>query len=291
MTSAREAGGQGGRVCWVTGAGGLVGAALVESGWRPAGWRVTGLTRADLELTDTDVVSRWFEADPPDVVIHCAAMSRGPACEADPETARRWNVDVVRHLAGLMAGRRLLLMSTDLVFDGRKGGYREGDAVNPLSVYGRTKVEAEEWVRGLKGGLVVRTSLIHGTSRTRDRAFNEEMVRAWRAGRSLRLFVDEFRTPIGLEVLVRALWELAAGGEEGVLHVAGGERLSRWEIGQRLVEVHPEGVGRMEPVSLREYVGAPRSPDTSLDSGRAERVLGHRLPGYTEWLREGTCRD
>ncbi len=275
-----------GKTCWVTGAGGLIGSALVRSPWRPPDWEVIGLGRPDLELTDSTAVRRRFEKDQPEVVIHSAALSRGPSCEAEPDRAWRCNVEVVRCLAELCGDRRFLLMSTDLVFDGRQGRYREEDAVNPLTVYARTKVAAEERVRALKGGLVVRTSLNHGRSDTGNRAFNEEMLAAWRAGRRLKLFTDEFRNPIGVPVTVRALWELAQGSETGVLHVAGEERLSRWEIGERLAEVYGVGKDLMERSSLKDYVGAPRSPDTSLDSGRARGRLGFRLPGYSEWLRE-----
>jgi dTDP-4-dehydrorhamnose reductase len=213
---------------------------------------VIGLGRPDLELTDSEAVKRRFERDQPEVVIHCAAMSRGPLCEAEPDRAWRCNVEVVRQLRELCGDRRLLLMSTDLVFDGRKGGYREDDEVNPLTVYARTKVAAEELVRGMKGGLVVRTSLNHGRSDGGNRGFNEEMLAAWRAGRSLKLFTDEYRNPIGVPVTVRALWELAGGGGSGVLHVAGAERLSRWEIGERLAEVYGVGKGLMERTGLKE---------------------------------------
>lgn len=259
---------------------------MATSPWQPAGWTFLPLRRSDLELTDFGAVERRFAHDQPDAVIHCAAMSKSPQCQLDPAGARMWNVDVTRHLAGLFMGRRMLFLSTDLVFDGQSGGYDEKASVNPLSFYAETKVEAEKAVLKHPGHLVIRTSLNHGTSPTGDRGFNEEMTRSWQSGRKLKLFTDEFRTPIPAVCTARALLELVGQEVDGILHVAGTERLSRWEIGQVLAASLPGLDCPMEPGSLKEYVGAPRSPDTSLDCRRAQSLLSFPLPRYSEWLRE-----
>jgi dTDP-4-dehydrorhamnose reductase len=276
--------------CWVTGAAGLIGGTLMRSPGIPQTWEAVALHRGILELTDFSAVERRFEADRPLALIHCAAMSRSPQCQQEPAKARLWNIDVTRHLAGLFAGRRMIFLSTDLVFDGQRGGYGEDSAVGPLSIYAETKVEAEQWVLRDPRHLVVRTSLNHGRSTTADRGFNEEMVRAWRAGRTLQLFRDEYRSPIPAEHTARALWELLVKECGGILHLAGAQRLSRWEIGCALAAtLEGEGLAcPIEPGSLRDYNGAPRPPDTSLDSSRAQALLGFRLPWYAEWLAAGS---
>jgi dTDP-4-dehydrorhamnose reductase len=276
--------------CWVTGAAGLIGGTLLRSPGIPPGWEAVALHRGELELTDFAAVERRFEREQPAALIHCAAMSRSPQCQAEPAKARSWNVDVTRHLAGLFGGRRMIFLSTDLVFDGQRGGYREDAGVAPLSFYAETKVEAEQWVLRDAGHLVVRTSLNHGWSATGDRGFNEEMVKAWRAGKTLKLFRDEFRSPIPAEHTARALWELLAQECCGILHLAGSQRLSRWEIGCALAAaLRSTGLlCGMEEGSLREYQGAARPPDTSLDSSRAQALLGFRIPGYAEWLSAGS---
>jgi dTDP-4-dehydrorhamnose reductase len=272
---------------WITGAGGLIGSHLARAAAALGDrFSVAGLTRADLELTNRGAVERRFRDDPPDCIIHCAAVSRSPVCQADPTFARRVNVDTVRHLAGLSADRSFILFSTDLVFDGQRGGYVETDPVNPRSVYAETKAEAERIVLANPRQIVIRTSLNGGESPTGDRGFNEELKRAWAAGQVLRLFTDEFRCPIPASVTARAVWELVIAGATGLYHVAGAERLSRWQIGQLIAGRWPQLHPRIEPGRLRDYAGAPRSPDTSLDCGKAQRLLSFSLPGLSRWLAE-----
>lgn len=270
------------RICWITGAGGLIGHALATSSHVPNGWQPRALTRGDLELTDSAAVERAFRREPPQAILHCAALSKSPACQANPRSAWRLNVEVAQHLAELARDIPFVLFSTDLVFDGRCGHYCENDRVNPRGTYAETKVAAEGAVLANPRHTVIRTSLNHGISPTGDRAFNEETVNAWRARRVTRLFVDEFRCPLPAQVTARATWELLASGATGLFHLAGAERLSRWEIGQHLARRHPEVPAFMEAVSLRDYDGTPRSPDTSLNSSRAQARLSFRLPCYRE---------
>lgn len=270
------------RVCWVTGAGGLIGHALVTSAHIPANWRARPLVRADLDLTDFTAVEEAFRRESPNAILHCAAISKSPACQAQPAQARRMNVEATRHLVALATGIPFFLFSTDLVFDGQKGQYLESDPVNPLSIYGETKVEAERLVLENVRHTVLRTSLNHGTSPTGDRAFNEEMLNTWWAGKTSRLFTDEFRSPIPATVTARATWELLSKGVTGLLHLAGRERLSRFEIGEHLARQHPEVPALLESASLREYSGAPRAPDTSLNSAQAQQRLSFPLPRYRD---------
>jgi len=272
---------------WITGAGGLIGNHLARIAPKVAPeWEILGLTRAELDLSDFDAVRAAFRRQRPHLVIHCAALSRSPVCQADPKLAHRINVEITAILAELAADVSLVFFSTDLVFDGQKGSYVETDAPNPLSVYAETKARAEQVVLVNPRHTVIRTSLNGGSSSTGDRGFNEEMRRVWSAGRTLRLFTDEFRSPIPAAVTARAVWELVIRNQPGLYHVAGSERLSRWRIGELLAARWPQLNPRIEPGSLKDYAGAPRPPDTSLECARVQRLLSFRLPGLTEWLAE-----
>jgi dTDP-4-dehydrorhamnose reductase len=98
------------------------------------------------------------------------------------------------------------------------------------------------------------------------------------------LFTDEFRCPIPAAVTAQAIWELVAINPCGLVHVAGSERLSRWQIGTLIAARAQHLNPRIEPGSLRDYAGAPRPPDTTLDCSRAQSLLSFKLPGLTEYL-------
>jgi dTDP-4-dehydrorhamnose reductase len=268
---------------WITGAGGLIGSHLLAAApSRAGGWRVLGLVRSDLDLTDAAAVTARFERDQPRLVIHCAALSRSPDCQRDPALARRLNVEVTRTLAGLATEIPFVFFSTDLVFDGRKDNYLESDAVNPMSVYGETKAGAERLVLANPRHLVIRTSLNAGRSPTGDRGMDEQLFLAWRAGQTMKLFVDEFRCPIPATATARATWELIQAGATGLYHVAGAEKLSRWQIGELLTAGRPEFRALIRPGSLKDYEGAPRSPDTSLNCAKAQAKLTFPLPKFSD---------
>lgn len=271
---------------WITGAGGLIGNYLTQTAEACAPeFHARGLTRATLELSDFAAVAHVFHEEKPAAIIHCAALSRTPECQTQPDLARTMNVEVTRELAELAAGIPFVFFSTDLVFDGQQGHYPETAAVNPLSVYAETKAAAEQIVLRNPNHTVVRTSLNAGISPTGDRAFNEQLLLAWRAGKTLRLYTDEFRSPMAAEVTARATWELLKHRGTGIFHLAGSERLSRWQIGQLLLKWHPEFAAQLEAGCIRENTGMPRPPDTSLDSSRIQSLLSFRLPSFTDWMK------
>jgi dTDP-4-dehydrorhamnose reductase len=270
---------------WITGANGLIGNYLVQTAPRLAPrWRVRGLTRDQLDLLDADAVRREFQKDQPQLVIHCAAVSTIAAAQANPNLARRVNVDVTALLAGLAADIPFVFFSSDLVFDGRKGNYAETDAVSPLHNYGETKAAAEQIVLRNPRHTVVRTSLNGGLSRTGNRGFNEGLRLAWQAGRGINLFTDEFRCPIFAGETARAVWELANQRRTGLFHVAGAEKLSRWQIGQLMAARCPQLNPKITPGLAADFPGPPRALDTSLNITKVQKVLSVPLPGLTGWL-------
>jgi dTDP-4-dehydrorhamnose reductase len=274
------------RTVLITGAGGLIGSHLLKSA--PAfapGYNVVGLTRHHLDLTKAAAVCRTLEWYKPDLIIHCAALSKSTACQQNPALAKKINVEVTAQLADLAASIPFVFLSSDLVFDGRQGNYLESAHVNPLSVYGETKAAAEQIVLAHPRAVVIRTSLTAGISPTGDRGFNEEMRRSWQQGRSLTLFTDEFRCPIPAVATAQAIWELAVRNQPGLFHVAGTERLSRFQIGQLLAARWPQLNPKLQPGLLKDYRGDPRSPDTSLNSAKAQKLLSFHLPGFSAWLK------
>jgi dTDP-4-dehydrorhamnose reductase len=162
-----------------------------------------------------------------------------------------------------------VLVSTDLVFDGEHAPYREEDTPAPLSVYGKTKVTAEEAVRSLPRGVVARLSLLYGPSLSGRPSFFDEQAAALRAGRPVTLFDNEWRTPLDLATAARALTALAASDVTGIVHIGGPQRLSRLEMGRQLAKFLGVERPNLVVVSRNDHPAAePRPRDTSLDSSR-----------------------
>ena len=271
----------------ITGAAGLIGQYFMKTAarWAP-GWQVHGLTRADLDLTDFTSVERMWERLKPNVVIHCAALSRTKDCEQDPQKARHINVDATAHLARVSKHIPFIFLSSGEVFDGRQGWYREEDEAIPINIYGKTKLEAERLVLQNPRHTVVRIALTAGTSQNGDRSFVEDMCRTARSGHLVTLFSDEFRCPLPAGAIARAIWELAELQAPGLYHLGGRERLSRWEIGQALLAWYPELQGHLREGSARAHAGAPRPADLSLNCEKLQALLSFPIPGFRSWLTD-----
>ena len=199
-----------------------------------------------------------------DVVIHTAYRQR-----EDPWSN---NVDGSRAVARAARGARLIHLSSDIVFRGDRGSYREEDPPDPVNDYGRSKAGAELAVRlEHPDALIVRTSLLYGAA---EPGTQEVLARD---GRSF--FVDEIRSPIAVGDLADALLELARLDLSDVLHLGGADDVSRYELALLL---------GADPARIEQGHSTPdRAPNVSLDSSRARALLATPLPGVRDVLRSG----
>jgi dTDP-4-dehydrorhamnose reductase len=245
---------------------------------------VFGMPVRPVDLGDANAVAQAFHKARPAVVIHAAAVASVAECYRDPERARRVNTRGSALLAELAAaaGARLLLVSTDLVFDGDRGCYDEQDAPAPLSIYGQTKAQAEAAVLAHPRTAVARVSLLLGPSLTGRASFFDQQVQSLRTGQRITCFADEWRTPLGLDTAAAALIGLAEAGFEGLLHVGGPDRLSRLEMGRRLAEIVGADPGLVVAASRTEAPAAePRPRDTSLKSAKWRALFpGQSWPSW-----------
>ena len=214
----------------------------------PRGGEQLGVSLRPLDLTDAAAVAAAFRSERPDVVLHAAALARVADCWRDPERARRVNTDAARTLAGLAAdaGARVVLVSTDLVFDGEKGTpyRRDPRGVPPPPPYlAWTKREAEVAALAVPRSAAVRVSLLYGPSLHGRPSFFDEQAAALRAGRPVTLFRDEWRTPFDLVTAARALLAVAESDFTGLLHVGGPEQAElpgwRWACAWRSLSALP----------------------------------------------------
>jgi dTDP-4-dehydrorhamnose reductase len=291
----------------LTGASGQLGAYLIEAlraaGHEVSAWSGTDQSRrGEVELRPVDLADHsatakaLTEADP-EVVVHAAAISAADAVRRDPGRGWAVNVTATTQIAAWCQryDRRLLFTSTDLVFDGSRSWSREDDRAEPILAYGRTKRAAELAVIAVPRGLVARVSLLYGPSRTGRAAFFDTIVAGLRRGEPQTLFEDEFRTPLDWVSAAAILTRLAGAEIHGLIHVAGAERVSRFELIRRSASA----LG-LDPALVRANrraeaaLAEPRPADVSLDTTRLARLLPDcQRPTIEEALRAGhaLCRS
>ncbi len=270
----------------LTGSSGQLGAYLVDhlvaSGHELRAWSGTetgtrgGCTLWPLDLADAGAIDRALAEADPEAIVHAAAISTPDAVRRDPARARVVNVEATARLADWCRrkDRRLVFTSTDLVFDGSGSWYREEDEARPIVAYGQTKRAAEVAVLDVPRGLVARLSLLYGPARGGRPTYFDRTIAGLRAGQPQTFFEDEFRSALDYATAAAILARLVASDATGLLHVAGRERVSRYELARRIAAAQgldPNLVraNRQADAPLTE----PRPADVSLDTGRLASLL------------------
>jgi dTDP-4-dehydrorhamnose reductase len=282
----------------LTGAGGLLGGRLAvllaADGFVVVGARHTaplpeGISAVPLDLLDPASLEKVLDATAIDAVVHSAVL-QSEACEARPHDAEALNHRAPESLARACRARglRLLALSTDMVFAGDRAFLREEDATGPLQTYGRTKLAGEEALLAAHpDAAVVRLALVVGRGHGPRATASESIAWALRAGRRLRLFTDEYRTPVDPESIAQGIAHLLRGTASGRFHLAGAERISRFELGRRVAAILGLSPEAIEAARQAEHPGPARPPDLSLDITRARTILGFSPRPLDEALREG----
>jgi dTDP-4-dehydrorhamnose reductase len=284
----------------LTGASGQLGAYLLreirQQGEDVIAWSgsrtssLFGVPLQTVDLTDGDAIVTSFRVANTTAVLHAAAMARIADCWRDPALADLVNVQATQLLAELAeeSKARFVHVSTDLVFDGKVGRYREDHVPAPLSIYGQTKLAAETSALKCPGAAVVRSSLLYGPNLNDKPTFFDHLDASLRAGQPLDLFEDEWRTPLSLSAAARSLVALVRSEITGLIHLGGPERMSRLEMGERLAGYLHIGNPRIRAISRNEAPGPePRPCDTSLDSSHWRRLFSDLAwPNYEAGFAE-----
>lgn len=258
----------------VTGATGLVGTALCD---RAAGAGAT-LYKASLrggggsypaDLGTRGEISSLLDALQPDRVFHLGAVASPAEVAMNVEAARRVNVLGSTEIVQWCARNRrwLLFASTDQVFDGESGPYSEGDLAKPVTEYGRMKAEVERLVVD-SGGLVARLGwVLNDTARGRP-DFVQKSLAHLLAGHSIEAVIDEKRTPVRLSEVVEIICGLAAGNQSGLIHVAGPDHVTPYEL--ILSEAMRAGLPteRVQPGTRANLAPRGRPRDLRLNTAR-----------------------
>ncbi len=231
-----------------------------------------------LDLGDVPSISDLLDHVKPDVIIHLAALTDPDRCEQEPDLAFRVNFEATHELASLAQrlGARFVFVSTDLVFDGTKGLYTEEDTPRPLSIYGVSKLRAEEAALGTcSDALILRSSLIYGFGSPVSKTFLVRLLERLARGEPMQVFTDQKRNPILVNDLAEAIVSAAEKDLSGLYHVGGAEIVSRYDFGQKVCEVFGCDKSLLVPVRMDEFAYLAERPlDSTLSTSKFRSRAG-----------------
>jgi dTDP-4-dehydrorhamnose reductase len=271
----------------ITGAGGQFGSVLLRRLARSGsdavglvskhGPRPTVGASIALDLLDAAAMTKAVDRVRPTCIVHAAAVTSMAEAFANPQRAQQVNVEVTRRLAELASKRhqRMVLLSTDMVFDGEHAPYDEAAEPAPQTVYGQTKLAAERIVLEYDNTLVLRLPLLYGIPAVQRETTFQRQLHALRSGHALRLFADEYRTPVWLEDAAAVVESAASAALLGIVHAPGPERLSRADMGRLLAKALGVEQPAITTESRLDAGGSePRPRDLSLRSRRFTTAFG-----------------
>ncbi|MDI6857373.1 MAG: dTDP-4-dehydrorhamnose reductase [Dehalococcoidia bacterium] len=269
----------------VTGGNGQLGRELVAL-LRPR-HEVVATDLPELDVRDADGVRRLVRDARPEVVLHPAALTDTRRCEEDPDLALAVNAGGTENVAKACreTGAAMLYVSTNEVFDGRKGApYVESDAPGPINAYGRSKLAGEQRVRSLlERWWVVRTSWLYGDG---EGNFPAKVLSAARAGSELSMVTDEVATPTWARDLAAAIIALIDRANSGVYHLTNGGECSRFEWARDVLRLAGRNDVPLKPTTLTEYNPYPPKPPYTALANREAASLGIELRPWQDALRE-----
>jgi dTDP-4-dehydrorhamnose reductase len=289
----------------VTGGSGMLGAACCYAyskkyktyfSYNSNAIQIKGCEGFKAELSDSKQVENLFQKIKPDIVIHTAAQTNLELCEEKPEIAERDNVTATANVAEQCRkhGALLIHISTNYVFDGAKGNYKETDKPNPISIYAETKARAEnEVTKRLKDYFIVRTS-IFGWNIVSSRVNSVTwLLRDLGQGKKIRAIKDQYSSMMlanDLADKLELLFDFSANEKYGIYNIATKDKVDRLSLANKVAKLYNLDSGLIEPITFAEfeklgYWKAKRPKDSSLDCSKFEKEFKTKLPTVDQCLK------
>lgn len=263
----------------VIGASGFVGSYLMEH-FRGYGTSTAGDDRLfRFDLMQPEELSRIADEINPDLIINSAGITNVDACERDPDAASVINGESVKYLSRIAReyGSGFVQISTDYVFDGKKGNYSEGDPVNPINSYGKSKLAGEK--HALSGNSIVlriSTPFGHGIPGGKM-TFLDFVAQNLKAGKGIKAVTDQFTTPTFVGDIAPAIENLFNAGKHGIYHLGVPEKISRFDFSIKVAKICGLDRSLVSTAKLSDFkFEAERPMDTSLNTEKISEIF---LPG------------
>lgn len=244
-----------------------------------------------MDISNALEVEDLLQAVQPEVIVHAAAMTQVDECEQNSRQCEQINVQgtIQLLLDAEACASHFIYVSTDFVFDGLQGNYKETDALSPVSFYGFTKMQAESMVEtcGIPW-TIVRTCLVYGNvlQGTRSNIINW-VKNSLQEGKSIKVVSDQWRTPTWVEDLAWGIWLIIEQKAEGVFHISGKDLLTPYDMAVKTAGLLQLDASKLEKVDAATFTQpGKRPPKTGFDISKAREQLGYEPLSFEEGLKK-----
>ena len=233
-----------------------------------------------LDISGKAQVDEAFKTIKPDVVVHAATLTDVDKCELNKALAWKVNVEGTKNIveAAKATGSFLIYISTDYVFGGETGRYKETDAPNPINYYGVTKLKAEEIVKTQKEYFIARPSVMYGSTPAAGKVnFALWIIENLRKGEHVKIVTDQWNTPTLNTNLAEMTLEVIERKLTGIYHLCGATRVSRFKFAEQIADVFSLDKSLIDKVLSSQFtLSAKRPMDSSLDTSKAQQTMQHK---------------
>jgi len=230
-----------------------------------------------LDIRDSEAVEKVFQNSNPDVVVNlCAIYKNLDFCDHNKKLVMEVNGTSLKSISKFANkfDSLLIQLSTDFVFDGKKGNYKENASIDPINYYGKSKAEAEKNILECsKKFCIARTSMVYGFNKIKP-TLPDWILKEMENKKEIKLIADQYTTPTYVENLCSMLKEIIKIKYEGIIHLSGPEKLSRYEFAKKLVTLAGFKQSFLVPVNRSEFKFSKKMPkDSSLNTFKVSSML------------------
>ena len=240
-----------------------------------------------LDITNSLLVKDMVSAISPDIIINLAALTNVDLCESNPDLAHAINFQGVKNLVNVFKGP-IIHLSTDYVFDGKLGQYKENDITNPINVYGVTKYKAEKiLLEKSKESLVIRTNVLYDYQSKAKSSFLNWVVDSLKRGEKIKVVDDQFNNPTWTDSISVVIDRAIKADLNGLIHWGDFDWISRYDFANKIADKFSLQSNLIEPIKTEELNQvAPRPLNGGLDTTLAQDLLRLEPPQIDDCLNQ-----
>lgn len=239
------------------------------------------------DITNEKEVKESIEKENPDVIIHCAAMTNVDLCEDETELAYKVNGDGTGYLAKAAndIDAKIIYVSTDFVFDGQRGYYKEDEKVNPLGIYAKSKYDGEVQLEKYSDDwAIARVSVLYGWHSRLN--FTTWVIEQLRQKNEINIVTDQINSPTLADNAAEAIFKIAEKDKNGIFHTAGNDAINRFDFTKKIADAFDLDDSLINPTTSTQFVQkAPRPRDSSLNVNKVEKELDMKMETCSESLK------